>query len=229
MTLGLKSTAGKSVDPSNWGGLFSAGPSSSSAPIFPFPAPGGAAGTTSSNKIPQFSKPVSESAFAAAPSVNFVCKGNAGWGGNRFPSTNREVSSPRIFEHESRSEEPTQQDEDMDGEYEEETGTFFNSGDDDEADDSYDVLPESSASKDRRAQYGTECKIKPGMVQEPSAMIIQTEEIMMQLQNLLSPAALLDHHSELDEEDMIIDVDRNAPPPPSKKEEYFTRASRLFP
>jgi len=241
LTPGLKSTAGKSAGPSNGGGLFGAGPSSSSsssAPLFPFAAPGGAGGTTTGgNKIPQFSKPVSESAFAAAPSANFARKGNAGWGGNRFPSTNRddddddrEVSSPRIFEDESRSEEPTQQDEDMDGEYEEEeeTGVFFNGDDDDEADDSYDVLPESSAGKDRKAPYGTECRIKPGIVQEPGAMIIQTEEIMMELQNLLSPASLLDYDSELDEEDMIMDVDRNAPPPSSKKEEYLTRASRLF-
>jgi len=237
MTPGLKPTAGKSAGPSNGGGLFGAGPSSSSAPIFPLAAPGGAGGTTGGNKIPQFSKPVSQSAFAAAPPANFARKGNAGWGGNRLPSTNRdddrEAGSPRIFEDESRSEEPTQQDEDMDGEYEEEeeeeeTSVFFNGDGDDEADDSYDVLPESSAGKDRKVPYGTECKIKPGIVQEPSSMIIQTEEIMMELQNLLSPAALLDYDSELDEEDMIMDVDRNAPLPPFKKEEYLTRASRLF-
>ena len=231
-TPGLKSTAGKSPDPGNWDSLFSAGPSSSSASLFPFAAPGGASGTTSGNKIPQFNKPVSEPAFAAAPSANFARKGNAGWGGNRFPSTNRdddqEVNSPRIFEDESRSGGPTQQDGGMDGECEKEIGVFFTGDDDDEAADSYDFLPESSTGKDPKAPDGTECKIKPGIVQEPSSMTIQTEEIMVQLQNLLSPATLLDYHSEPDEEDLKMDVDRNAPPPPSKKEEYLTRASRLF-
>ncbi|CUS15115.1 unnamed protein product [Tuber aestivum] len=227
-TPGLKPTAGK------FGGLSRAGPSSLSAPLLPFAAPGGAGGTAGTNKIPQFSKPVSESAFAAASPANFARKGGAGWGGNRFPSANDddddgEAGSPRIFEDESRCEEPTQQDdEDMDGEYEEETGMFFNGDDDDEADDSYHVLPESSAGKGRRAQYGTECRIKPGMVREPGSMIIQTEEIMMELQNLLSPTAPLDYDSELDEEDMIMDADRNAPLPPSKREEYLTRAARLF-
>ena len=50
------------------------------------------------------------------------------------------------------------------GQYQHERGVLFDGDDDDEAEDSYDVLPESSAGKNHKASYEAESKIKPGIV-----------------------------------------------------------------
>lgn len=221
---------------SRYGGKGNGG-STASAPLFGFSAPGGVG---AGNRIPQFGKPVAESAFATKPPVEGARKASrmrskyTSHGGSDNEEDN--TGSPRIFEDDSRGEKPTpQDDEDMadddnDGDDDDDSdgsgGMLDDSGSNSDGDDSFHVLPGSSTTP-RNTLLGTEGKIKSGIVTEPGTLILQTEELMQELHRLMKPTSQLDYDSELEDRDMV-GINQLVPPSASKKEEYLTRTSRLF-
>lgn len=137
------------------------------------------------------------------------------------PTDGDDEDETKIFE--DSQDEDTRQEYDDDDDMEGETGIFE---DEDEAEDSYDLLQSRNNNDSGRAVLGTGGIIKTGIVPEPGSLIIRTEELMQELARAMVPQPVADYDSEAEDSDM--ELDRPVPPPPEKREELLTKYSKAF-